>query len=95
MGAIKTFFYQLESSKFESFMQVAPQVKGLDLENIFFGWAMLEGPLAWLALGGLFYTSGVLVFVFDEKIKHGRGIWHLFVLAGSISHFICLVGYVS
>lgn len=60
---------------------------------------MLEGlPLGgviWLVLGGLFYTAGILVFVYDEKIKHGHGIWHLFVLAGSISHFACLVGYVS
>lgn len=60
---------------------------------------MLEGlPLGgviWLVLGGLFYTAGILVFVYDEKIKHGHGIWHLFVLAGSISHFACLIGYVS
>lgn len=51
--------------------------------------------IIWLVLGGLFYTAGVGVFVYDEKIKHGHGIWHLFVLAGSICHFACLVGYVS
>lgn len=50
--------------------------------------------LAWLVGGGLFYTFGIFIFVFDEKIKHGHGIWHLFVLAGSICHFACLVGYV-
>ncbi len=43
-GGIKTFFYQLESSKFESFRQVAPSVKNSDLENVFFSWAALEGP---------------------------------------------------
>ncbi len=48
----------------------------------------------WLVAGGLFYTTGVGIFVFDEKIKHGHGIWHLFVLAGTICHFACLVGYV-
>lgn len=53
------------------------------------------GAIIWLVLGGLFYTAGVGVFVYDEKIKHGHGIWHLFVLAGSICHFACLVGYVS
>ncbi len=48
----------------------------------------------WLALGGLFYTGGIGVFVFDEKIKHGHGIWHLFVLAGTVCHFACMIGYV-
>ena len=48
----------------------------------------------WLVAGGVFYTSGVGIFVFDSKIKHGHGIWHLFVLAGTICHFACLIGYV-
>jgi hemolysin III len=29
-----------------------------------------------------------------NKLRHAHGIWHLFVLAGSISHFISVVGYV-
>jgi hemolysin III len=49
---------------------------------------------SWLLAGGLFYTAGIGVFVFDDKIKHGHGIWHLFVLAGSICHFTCLIGFV-
>jgi len=48
----------------------------------------------WLVAGGIFYTAGVGVFVFDEKIPHGHGIWHLFVLAGTVCHFACLVGFV-
>jgi hemolysin III len=49
----------------------------------------------WLVAGGLFYTGGVGVYVIDEKIKHGHGIWHLFVLAGTVCHFACLVGWVT
>jgi hemolysin III len=48
----------------------------------------------WLVGGGLLYTAGIGVFVFDEKIKHGHGIWHLFVLAGTACHFVCMIGYV-
>jgi len=48
----------------------------------------------WLFAGGLFYTLGIFVFIVDEKIKHGHGIWHLFVLAGTVCHFACLIGYV-
>lgn len=52
------------------------------------------GAIIWLFLGGVSYTVGVLAFIFDEKIKHGHGIWHIFVLLGTICHFASLVGYV-
>ena len=51
--------------------------------------------LVWLALGGVLYTGGVVFYVLDEKMKHAHGIWHLFVLGGSISQFICLLVYVA
>ncbi len=47
--------------------------------------------LVFLILGGLFYTSGVIFFVNDTKWKHAHGIWHLFVLAGSICHYSCIL----
>ena len=50
--------------------------------------------LAWLFAGGLFYTVGVYWYVHDERIRHGHGIWHLFVLAGSLCHFLCIYGWV-
>lgn len=50
--------------------------------------------LFWLVLGGLLYSAGVYWFVNDEKIKHGHGIWHLFVLAGSLAQFVCIYFYV-
>ena len=31
----------------------------------------------------------------DEKIKHGHGIWHLFVLAGSFFQFFCIFNYIA
>lgn len=50
--------------------------------------------LAWLAAGGMLYSVGIYWFVNDEKIRHGHGIWHLFVLGGSITQFVSVYGYV-
>ena len=52
-----------------------------------------SGGLFWLTAGGLFYTGGIGFYVFDKKLRHGHGIWHLFVLAGSISHYLAIVLY--
>jgi hemolysin III len=50
----------------------------------------------WLVTGGISYTAGVGFYVLDEmnKLKHAHGIWHFFVMFGSASHFIAVVGYV-
>jgi hemolysin III len=48
----------------------------------------------WLAAGGLFYTMGVLFYALSNQHRFAHGIWHLFVLAGSVSHFITVAAYV-
>ena len=55
-----------------------------------------ESGLLWLTAGGLAYTAGVVFYILDkmDKLTHAHGIWHFFVLAGSISHFISIIGYV-
>lgn len=50
--------------------------------------------MIWLALGGVVYSAGVYWYVNDEKIRHGHGIWHLFVLGGSICQFIGILFFV-
>ena len=57
--------------------------------------ALPIGGLAWLVVGGLFYTSGIIFYLRDGVMRHAHGIWHLFVLAGSVSHFIVVAGYVA
>ena len=57
--------------------------------------AFPDGGFAWLLTGGLFYTVGVVFFVFDHRIPHGHGIWHLFVMAGSASHYVLIFGYTA
>ncbi|HJV94203.1 MAG TPA: hemolysin III family protein [Azonexus sp.] len=48
----------------------------------------------WLAAGGIFYTVGIVFFAFDERFRHWHGIWHLFVIAGSLAHFVAILVYV-
>jgi hemolysin III len=49
----------------------------------------------WLVLGGLLYTGGVIFYGLDEKLRHAHGVWHLFVLAGSVSHYVAIFFYVA
>nr|WP_245622569.1 hemolysin III family protein [Pseudoxanthomonas dokdonensis] len=57
---------------------IKPMLQSLD------GWT-----LGWLIAGGLFYTLGTY-FYHRESIRYSHAIWHLFVLAGSVSHFIAV-----
>jgi hemolysin III len=45
-----------------------------------------SSSVVFLFLGGAFYSIGVIFYVW-RNLKYGHGIWHLFVLAGSIMHF--------
>ncbi len=56
--------------------------------------ALPAGALALLVLGGAFYTGGIVFYALDDRMKHAHGIWHLFVLAGSISHYLVMLLYV-
>jgi hemolysin III len=58
--------------------------------------ALPEAGLWWLTVGGLAYTGGVVFYVLDlmNRLTHAHGIWHFFVLAGSSSHFVSVIGYV-
>ncbi|AIZ35281.1 hemolysin III family protein [Pseudomonas parafulva] len=49
----------------------------------------------WLAAGGVLYTVGIIFFAFDSRFRHWHGIWHLFVIAGSLMHFVAVSLYVA
>ncbi|HEX7558827.1 MAG TPA: hemolysin III family protein, partial [Usitatibacter sp.] len=51
--------------------------------------------MAWLVGGGLLYTAGIVFYLFDERIRHFHGIWHLFVVAGSAAHYVAIVAFVA
>jgi hemolysin III len=56
--------------------------------------ALPSTGFVWLLVGGLFYTGGIVFYALDEKVRHFHGIWHLFVLLGSISHYLTVLFYV-
>jgi len=56
--------------------------------------ALGTAGFAWLAGGGILYTVGIVFFALDKRVPHGHGIWHLFVMAGSVMHFIAIVFFV-
>ena len=48
----------------------------------------------WLVTGGLLYTGGIVFYAFDTRYRHWHGIWHLFVIGGSLAHYIAIAFYV-
>jgi hemolysin III len=53
--------------------------------------ALSMKSLIFLIVGGLFYTVGVLFYALQSKgFKYSHSIWHLFVLAGSVFHFVMI-----
>lgn len=49
--------------------------------------------LKFLFAGGVFYTVGALLYS-TKKITYNHAIFHVFVLLGSTSHFICIYKYI-
>ena len=58
------------------------------LGSIFDGTGALGGFL--ILAGGVFYTAGILFYAW-KRIPHHHGIWHLFVLGGSICHYVAIM----
>lgn len=61
---------------------IKPLIKNLSIEGLY-----------WLFAGGIFYTLGAVLFLID-KIKFNHAIFHVFVLAGSFSHFLAIYMHV-
>ncbi len=56
--------------------------------------ASLPAPAIWLLLaGGLVYMAGV-VFYCLKKVAYTHPVWHIFVLGGSLLHFLCVLIYI-
>ncbi len=49
--------------------------------------------LLWLLAGGLSYTFGVVFFHYDYRMPYAHFIWHLFVVLGSVCHFVAVFWY--
>ena len=50
--------------------------------------------LFWLLAGGMAYTVGVAFFA-AERVRYGHFVWHLFVIVGTVCHFIAVLRYAA
>jgi hemolysin III len=53
--------------------------------------ALPPAGFRWLLVGGIFYTGGILFYILDKRHPWCHGVWHLFVLAGSMSHYFAIL----
>ena len=63
---------------------------------VIFAFGPLSGSLSaldlWLLIGGgIAYTVGAVLYGFGKKVRYIHSLWHLFVLAGSILHFMVIL----
>lgn len=63
---------------------VDPLISGLSREGFY-----------WLATGGMLYTFGIIFYLIDYRHRFAHGIWHLFVLGGSFTHFVTIAKFVA
>lgn len=85
-GLIWKLFF---TGKYESFSSILYLIMGwlimLDIDSVRFFFT--DAMLFWLAAGGVFFSVGIGFYAWN-KLYFNHVIWHLFVLAGSASHFI-------
>ena len=55
--------------------------------------AIPAAGIGWIFAGGLFYTLGIAFFG-ATRLRFNHAVWHLFVLAGSICHYVAVARYV-
>ena len=46
-------------------------------------------------LCGFFYSAGTIFLRHDGRIRYLHALWHAFVIAGSICHYIAVLVYVA
>lgn len=52
------------------------------------------GGFSLLLAGGISYTIGAILYGFGRKVKYFHSVFHLFVVTGSILHFLCILFFV-
>ena len=88
-GTILKLFF---TGKFEVFSLVLYGVMGwiIVIDLPYLTQHMSSEGLWYLALGGFFYTFGILFYAI-KKIPYNHLIWHFFVLGGAISHWLMML----
>lgn len=56
--------------------------------------AIGKGGIIYLVTGGLLYTAGAILYVMGKRKKYFHSVFHLFVVGGSLFHFLCILLYI-
>ena len=93
VGIILKFFYTGKYDKLSTIMYVLmgwqivfvikPLIKNLASEGVYL-----------LVFGGIFYTIGAVLYSI-KRLPYNHAIFHVFVLLGTLFHFLCVYGYVG
>lgn len=92
-GMVYKIYYIGRFKRFSLFMYIAMgwliviPIKGMLL-------VLPEALFWWLLSGGCFYMVGILFFQ-KKFVPFNHAIWHVFVLIGSILHFIGILFYIQ
>jgi len=87
-GTILKLFF---TGKFEKISLLLYLIMGwiilIDIDTFYQNTSAIS--LWFLALGGLFYSTGILFYIM-HKLKYHHVIWHIFVLLGSFFHYLMI-----
>ena len=56
--------------------------------------AITFGGTVYLALGGILYTIGAVLYALGEKKRYAHSLFHIFVDIASLMHFFCVLFYI-
>ena len=56
--------------------------------------SLTRAEITWIVAGGLAYTLGVPFYLWKSR-RYAHAVWHLFVLAGVICHFVAVLSVMS
>ena len=48
----------------------------------------------WLLGGGIAYTVGAVLYGLGSRHRYMHSVFHLFVLAGSVMHYVAIIKYI-
>ncbi|MBQ4574161.1 MAG: hemolysin III family protein [Clostridia bacterium] len=96
LAALATVFTAIDLKKYSKFSMIC--YIGMGWCVVLFAKITLEAvPVAgivMLLLGGIAYTVGAVFYGLGHKRRYIHSIFHLFVIAGSLLHFLCILFFV-
>lgn len=96
LAALATTLTAIDLKKYSTFSMVCYIIMGWSV--LLSGKTIVEAlslpGLLWLLAGGITYSVGAVLYGVGKKHRYIHSVFHLFVVAGSIMQYICIIFYV-